>query len=108
MSTIVPHSALTNCPNFCVCGAWRFLHGGGRRLRRTTDALGTSWFTFLRCCSVERVYREDCELIHCLLAVRESIQTIGRVSAFGVRLCPAASSWRQSAGPPGIIGSRIA
>ena len=27
------------CPNFCVRGALRLVHGGGRRLRRTTDAV---------------------------------------------------------------------
>ena len=30
------------CPNFCVRGAERLVHGGGRRLRRTTDAVGKS------------------------------------------------------------------
>jgi len=27
------------CPNFCVRGALRLVHGGGRRLRRTTGAV---------------------------------------------------------------------
>ena len=30
------------CPNFCVQGAQRLVHGGGRRLRRTSDAVGKS------------------------------------------------------------------
>jgi hypothetical protein len=30
------------CPNFCVRGGKRLVHGGGRRLRRTTDAVGKS------------------------------------------------------------------
>ena len=30
------------CLNFCVRGAERLVHGGGRRLRQTTDAVGKS------------------------------------------------------------------
>ena len=30
------------CQKFCVRGALRLVHGGGRRLRRTTDAVGKS------------------------------------------------------------------
>jgi hypothetical protein len=33
---------LWECLNFCVRGARRLVHGGGRRLRRTTDAVGKS------------------------------------------------------------------
>ena len=29
-----------SCLNFCVRGAEKLVHGGGRRLRRTTDAVG--------------------------------------------------------------------
>ena len=31
-----------SCLNFCVRGAEKLVHGGGRRLRRTTDAVGKS------------------------------------------------------------------
>ena len=34
--------AIRGCLNFCVRGAERLVHGGGRRLRRTTDAVGKS------------------------------------------------------------------
>ena len=34
------------CQDFCVRGARRLVHGGGRRLRRTTDAVGKSGVAF--------------------------------------------------------------
>jgi hypothetical protein len=36
------HTSMWECLNFCVRGARRLVHGGGRRLRRTTDAVGKS------------------------------------------------------------------
>jgi len=38
--------AARGCLNFCVRGVQRPVHGGGRRLRRTTDAVGKSVLHF--------------------------------------------------------------
>ena len=52
------------CLNFCVRGARRLVHGGGRRLRRTDRRGGKVGLRILRDASGETVLVENCELVH--------------------------------------------